>query len=448
MFSVRHHPVNLLCSARKLNCLITKHECNEGPIKMDPFSKLPPELRLHILLLLRCKRSMLRFAQASPVILQQYLTSKPYIKRKLITLDFDDEMIQDAMGIILLPSSDALGDYSTILHQHHCTWSAQHLPNPLTAGDDSLVDQLHELQTRLLLFIEDYLTKATARFPPREYLCLPDLSPNHTRLMFKDQEFSARFDATELTDDERKRLLRAFLRAAIRGFQTHQWVPFLLKLPDCYTRMLSTSTRKPTPQIWACKTQEISFSTSMAAFGFDLVTSLVRSATAGRHGRDRLERWLRDLFGNGEQAFPTRIAPDHYLYLGRENQERNNLHCNEAPGMYQLLHTQLSGHSSLHANIYRQRAWTFFDDDRFYPSSGGVGPHFPTLDELGEPLSETGEYEEWFSNPKRARALHRSQKWHDERVGKAYGVRRPHEPQNAKMEMAPQAPLPVTTEAN
>ncbi|RSL38834.1 hypothetical protein CEP51_016876, partial [Fusarium floridanum] len=126
-------------------------------------------------------------------------------------MDFDEEMIQDAMGIILLPSSDTLGDYSEVLHQHLCTWSAQQLPNPLRTGDDSLIDQLDKLQNKLLLFIEDYLTKATAIFPPREYLCLPALSSSRTQLMFKDQEVSPRFDATELTDEERKRLLRAFL---------------------------------------------------------------------------------------------------------------------------------------------------------------------------------------------------------------------------------------------
>lgn len=447
---------------------------------------------------------MLRFAQASPVILQQYLTSKPYITRKMITLDFDEEMIQDAMGILMLPSSDTSGDYSAILHQHYRTWSAQQLPNPLRAGDDSLIYQLHELQNRLLLFIKDYLTKATASFPPREYLCLPDLSPNRTRLMFKGQEVSEGFDVTELTDEERKRLLRAFLRyelicsmrdcrasydiewdeERLYEYSGHKFCPsereailcvqkYLTSLYAAMFAQCSDSWFPDTPvgslsshatgllypdalyvdaQAYASdmglQGEEISFSASMAAFGFDLVTSLVRSATAGTHGRDRLKCWLRDLFRNGQQAFPERIPPNHYLYLGRENQERSDLRCNKGCGVYQSLHTQVSGGSSLHANIYRQRAWAFFDDVRFYPSSRGAGPHFPTLDELAEPLSETGEYQEWFSNPKCARALHRSQKWHDDRVGKAYGDRRLQEPQNTKMEMSPQPPLPITTEEN
>ncbi|RMJ08468.1 hypothetical protein CDV36_011917 [Fusarium kuroshium] len=465
---------------------------------MDPLYKLPPELRLNILLLLRCKRSMLRFAQASPVILQQYLTSKSYITRKLITMDFDEEMMQDAMGIILLPSSDTLGDYSEVLHQHLCAWSAQQLPNPLRTGDDSLIDQLDKLQNKLLLFIEDYLTKATAIFPPREYLCLPALSSSRTQLMFKDQEVSPRFDATELTDEERKRLLRAFLRYELicsmfncrtswditwdrvrlykyagRKFRpsereaircVHQYLTSLYAamfaqcsdswLPDTPVGSLSSHTTgllypdtlyidtNAYASDMGLQGEEISLSNYMAGFGFDLATALIRHAIAGRHGRGHLEHWLRDLFRNGDNAFPPCIPPNNYLYLGSENEDGNDVRCTEDSGMYNLLHKQLLGTSSLHASIYRQRAWVFFDDNRLYPSSSPAGSHFPTLDELGEPISDTIQYEEWFSNPKRARALHRSQKWHDERLGKPGG----EGIKESVGETACETLLPVTTE--
>lgn len=466
---------------------------------MDPLNKLPPELQVHILVLLRCRRSILRFAQASSVILRQYLTSKPYITRKLIALDFDDEMIQDAMAIILLPSPHDFGDYSAILHQHQCTWSAQQFPNPLKTGDDSLMDPLRTLQDRLLFFIADYLTKATADFPPREYLCLPDFS--RSRLMFKDEEVSPVFDLAELTDEERKRLLRAFLRyellcsmchcrssygmglwerqclyeykgrmfrpwerEAIRCVQKYlaslyaamfaqcsdSWLPDapMGPLSSHTTRLLYPDTLYVDAHAYASdmglKAEEISLAASMAGFGFDLVTALVRSATDGQLGRDRLECWLRDLFRKGKQAFPTLIQHSDHLYLGGRDQKWK--YADEAPGMYKLLHTRLSGDSSLHTSIYQQRAWTFFDDNRFYPSSGGVWPHFPMLDELGEPLGDTAEYEEWFSDPKRARALRRSKKWHDEQRGKVGGDEPVKGSKNIEMEMECEALLPITTE--
>ncbi|RSL54915.1 hypothetical protein CEP54_009613 [Fusarium duplospermum] len=142
---------------------------------MDPFNKLSSELCVQILISLRSRRSILRLAQASPAMLHQFLVSKAYISRMLVALDFDDEMMQDAMGIILLPTHDNRGDYSKLLRHHYVRWSENRLPNPLKTHDASLIDQVHRLQALLLLFIEDYLTKATAIFPPREQSYRPEI---------------------------------------------------------------------------------------------------------------------------------------------------------------------------------------------------------------------------------------------------------------------------------
>ncbi|KAM5346300.1 hypothetical protein ACJ41O_009305 [Fusarium nematophilum] len=179
---------------------------------MDPFNKLPPELRLPIIIQLRSRRSISRLIQASPAMLEQYVTSKTYIMKKLLATDLDEDMMQDAMAIILFPWRNTSSNYSSLARTHLGSWAAHKLPNPIKENDGRLIDELGKLHSRLLLFIEDYLTKATAIFPPREYLCLPDLSPTRSELMFKGRPVNTRFDAGDLTEPERKRLLRAFLR--------------------------------------------------------------------------------------------------------------------------------------------------------------------------------------------------------------------------------------------
>lgn len=112
--------------------------------------------------------------------------------------------------------------------------------------------------------------------------------------------------------------------------------------------------------------------------------------------------------------------------------------------MYQVLYPCILNSSSLHINIYRQREWVFLDNARFYPSPS-AGPHFPTLDEIGEQLEEIRLDEEWFLHPKHTRALRRSQKWH-ERCGRSSGDHTAEESQDSGLEMEGQALLPSLPE--
>ncbi|KAI8658953.1 hypothetical protein NCS55_01174100 [Fusarium keratoplasticum] len=293
---------------------------------MDPFNKLPSELRVQILISLRSRRSVLRLAQASPAMLHQYLMSKAYIARMLVALDFDDDTIQDAMGIILLPSPDNRGHYSKILRRHYARWLENRLPNPLETRDGSLIDEVHRLQARQLLFIEDYLTKATAIFPPRD-----------TGLLYPDTLY-----------------VNACAYASDMGLK-------------------SVEALHPIP---------------VEAAGFDVATVLEDEFSAIRP-----------------------LAPSVTAGL------------------------------SLHSDIYRQRAWAFFDNNRFYPSSG-TAPHFPDLIDMGERWGSTENDVEWFSDPKHVRARHRSQKWHDELPGKSCGNEEVKEFQDTEVETV----LPATSE--
>lgn len=142
-----------------------------------------------------------------------------HVCRRELTADFDDAMVQDAMAIILFPTQHTDGVFTSRLVNHYRTLEAQILPNPLGGSDDEHSDtpsynlvQLYRLHGRLLLFIEDYLTKATATDPSREYSGLSPLSLHSRYLTYRGHLLCPRFSAADLTDAERQRLFRAFLR--------------------------------------------------------------------------------------------------------------------------------------------------------------------------------------------------------------------------------------------
>ncbi|EXL45406.1 hypothetical protein FOCG_12798 [Fusarium oxysporum f. sp. radicis-lycopersici 26381] len=182
---------------------------------MDPFTRIPAELRLQIFSFLQSKATISSLIQASPIMLEQYLGCKSTITRHLLKRDFDEKMIQDAMGIVLFPFLRESRRSTLLVHAHLHSWELRELPNPLVTRDVLLMDQLDKLHSLLMEFVEDYITKATATVPPGEYICLPQPSHNHSFLVFKGQKVTKRFDSIQLAEAERKRFLRAFLRVEL-----------------------------------------------------------------------------------------------------------------------------------------------------------------------------------------------------------------------------------------
>ncbi|KAJ3534427.1 hypothetical protein NM208_g7539 [Fusarium decemcellulare] len=178
---------------------------------MDPFSSLPSELRLEILRLIRSERRILSLAQVSPIKLKQYITSKAFLTRSWLTSDLDRDMIQDAMAIITRPPLNVSG-FQHLAHNHYCLWTGQQFTNPIDNDDHRLIEKLGKICRRLIHFIEDYVTKATSLFPPQAYLSLPCSFAIGATSNFKGQIVHQRFDAADLSDEERGRLLKAFLR--------------------------------------------------------------------------------------------------------------------------------------------------------------------------------------------------------------------------------------------
>ncbi|TKW48466.1 hypothetical protein CTA1_4066 [Colletotrichum tanaceti] len=457
---------------------------------MDPFNKLPPEIRTEIFVSTWCPRTNLHLIQASPVMLQQYTASKEYIARKLLDSEFDNGMMQDAMAIILFPLESA-ADFKT-LACHHCrSWAAQQFPNPLHQPLDrrnqDLISKIRKLHKVLMFYIEDYITKATAVFPPREYLCLS--SPTEPQLRFKGQAICSRFNAANLTCPERKRLLRAFLRYQLnslmhRGLQTRfqealyqhngenfqlwdlhailcvgrylktlyaamfaqcgdSWLPEVIPGSDSPQPhdLLYPDILYVQPSVYAsdlgCKGSCVA--QSLSNYGFDLVTVLLQSARAGQSGRDRLKKWLMDI-PTGDWAW----RDTHYRKRGRESLSAVKEESQNGPGMYRMLHSRLVPEYFTITATYQQRAWVFFDDARLYPSpSPDAKPHFPTEDEaFDERYQSTRKDEDWWDHPWKARARHRSQKWHNEQRGISPAKTMIEDYQDSELEKECQVSLP------
>ncbi|OBR03099.1 hypothetical protein CH63R_14325 [Colletotrichum higginsianum IMI 349063] len=458
---------------------------------MDPFNRLPAEIRTEILVSTWCPCTNLHLIQASPVMLQQYTVSKEYIARKLLAADFDNGMMQDAIAIILFPLESA-ADFKT-LARHHCrSWATQQFTNPLyqplESRDQDLINRISKLHQGLMFYIEDFLTKATAVFPPREYVCLP--SQTESQLRFKGQAVSSRFNAANLTGLERKRLLRAFLRYQLNslmdediqdlfqealyqhsGRKFQLWDLQAILCVSTYLETLygaifaqcsdswlpeiilgSTSSHPPgllypdslyiEPGAYAsdmgCERSCIAH--ALSDYGFDLVTILLRSAGAGQPDRDRLKKWIM----NFRSRRGSRWRDSHYLLRGHDSLGAVKEDSQNGPGMYQMLHSRIIPNYPTITDTYLQRAWVFFDDARFYPlPSPDAKPHFPTEDEaLDERFQNTKKDEDWWDYPWQARARHRSQKWHNEQRGISPEKTKVEDNQDSELEEECQVSLP------
>lgn len=158
-----------------------------------------------ILLCLKTRSNIKPLLSASPTLLQNYLESKEQIQRTHLQAEFPGDMLQDALAVANFPSKNPC--------LHIWDWREGQLPDPFLHHDSGSIDRLDRLYSRLAIYIEDYITKATSIYPPRAYLCIPNPNSNVDQLQFRGQPIGTdivRLDA--LTHAERKRLFRAFMR--------------------------------------------------------------------------------------------------------------------------------------------------------------------------------------------------------------------------------------------
>ncbi|KAI0969595.1 hypothetical protein F4678DRAFT_463383 [Xylaria arbuscula] len=240
-------------------------------------------------------------------MLRLYIAHKKYLDRKLLVteIDLDDDMVQDAMAIILFPRTHVL-DHPSAYHypylDHWRSWAYRRFQNPLKQETrtnemaQNLVKEIDKLYHKMLMFIEDYLTKATSACPSREYLCLPHPGGH---LTFKDRTVCTRFYVAQCHDTERRRLMRAFLRAVLAQCGNSD-------LPESTTTKAILAPWAPDVEGFSKLDPHMMFYDTMslnayelcrwlACFGFDLARTIVFGTTAGQHGRAIVRQWLKNL---------------------------------------------------------------------------------------------------------------------------------------------------------
>ncbi|KAF5242896.1 hypothetical protein FANTH_8481 [Fusarium anthophilum] len=412
----------------------------------DPFIRLPPELRNNVLVSTGCKSSILRIIQASPVLLQQYLAHKKSILRQVLAAEFDAEMIQYAMAILLFPNRRTCADKhqrKQLGRAHLRAWSESQLPDPFKVDDDHLVGQLNKLHDQILLLVEDYVTKATASFPPQEYLCLPEIQPPSTEghLVFKGLKVTPRFSSANLTSSERKRFVKAFLVFELLcKNSTFSYNPGNMRLRkisnaeyeavgcvhsyvcSLYGAMLAQCNRADLPTALATPSSltRTSFPVPDALFfdanvyapnlhllsrdcgddigagfstlGLDRLIEFLRHDMAKPNERKALDEKLKDawMYGNPSIAHPWE-AFFHNL-LVTEQKYKNAYESS----LYNQL--SLKPKEKLRYKLGQERAWVFFDDCRFYPQESTEQPTFPSERFLADQPAKKTFINDWFDN--------------------------------------------------
>jgi hypothetical protein len=371
-------------------------------------------------------------------MLEQYLGCKSTITRNLLARDFEDQMIQDAMGIILFPSLRESRRSTLLVHAHLHSWELHELPNPLATRDTVLMNQLDNLHSFLMVFVEDYITKATAAFPPREYICLPQLSHNQSHLIFKGQKITKRFDSGHLLEGERRRFLRAFLRVellslvqsalsfsdrnhdlfrklaikvarqdreaihcvwlytsslygAIFAHCADAWLPAAEAPPE--TGLLFPDTVFADPieygkDIGMTGQEEQSAIENMARYGFSWIFTVIRFAIARPQDPKALEILVKkvcrsmDRTLNIEHFFKRRLPWEAIFDTVYRNKPDGRQGLAE-PGWWKFLGSKLPNrHGGIQNKIFQQRAWAFFEDDRYYPKDTTAVSSFPSRKDL------------------------------------------------------------------
>lgn len=385
----------------------------------DPFSRFPPEIRLRILISGHSELSTSRIIEASPIMLQQYLAHKNYVMRQVLAEELDAQMIQDAVAIILFRRSKPT-------RAHIRAWSKSELPNPLKDIDDHLVGELDKLYRQVLLLVEDYITKATA---PEEYLCQPQVQrPSiEGHIMFRGSKVAPRFDSDKLRFSERKRFLKAFLTYEVlskASYSTrlprklrrrkvshaeyeavgcvHSYVCSLYgaMLVQCNDTHLPTTVTGPLLRNYTFYpipdavyfaanpyTPNMRLFTDLhgreigsvfSALGLDRLTDFLRHDMSIPEERKALYEQLKYIWGTEDHSSSYAWDKSSSYFLKSKSKYQNG----DESSMYRQL--ALHPGDKRRYRVGQQRAWVFFDDDRFYPQESIERPNFPSERFLAE----------------------------------------------------------------
>ncbi|KAI1108078.1 hypothetical protein F5Y14DRAFT_457425 [Nemania sp. NC0429] len=289
-------------------------------------------------------------------MLWQYMAYKEYIDWKLLVTeaDLDDDMVQDAMAIILFPPRDNAGLLESVPQRHHFDeWSSKRFPNPLkvrplmNVKDKSLVKEIAKLYYRQLVFIEDYVTKATAACPSKDYLCLPHPSGVLEReAVFCVEIYLGSLYGALLAQcgdsDPPENPPLIHTNQMPREFSRH-YAPALTDLSTAEELIYWTNRSLNADELclW------------LGCLGFDLAMTLIAGITAGPRRGAIIGQWFKHIAKRAPRCGQHRSwysrRPAHSLLIGESSGGVNgeDVICRAGPGLYQMLYPRLQAMKAL-----------------------------------------------------------------------------------------------------
>ncbi|RKL07107.1 hypothetical protein BFJ71_g2424 [Fusarium oxysporum] len=312
-------------------------------------------------------------------MLQQYLAHKKYIVRQVLAAELDAQMIQDAMAITLFRRSQPT-------RAHFRAWSKSNLPNPLKE-------------------IDDHLEKGFKAFPTYELLRKAGYSIRIPRKLRKRKVSNAEYEAVGCVHSYVCSLYGAMLAqcndadlstaSAAPPLGTDTFSP----IPDAVYFAANPCT--PNIRLFT-DSHGHDIGASFSTLGLDRLTDFLRYDMAKPEERKALYKQLKHVWEfeepSGSDAWDKSSRP----LLKSKPKYKNG----DESSMYK----QLSLHpgEKLRYRVGQQRAWVFFDNDRFYPQESPERPNFPSERSLAEKsFNQAFSINDWFHSLKNARILQR-----------------------------------------
>ncbi|KAK2694698.1 hypothetical protein QWA68_005437 [Fusarium oxysporum] len=393
---------------------------------MDPFHKLPAEIRIKILGSIPSHATTARLIRASPIMLAQYKTTESanlleYLSQLVGTNINDHELLQDALAIIYFSRTHGIDSICDLVRD----WKAKTLPLPFHRGGKGMITKLRLLFERMSEFIDDYLSKATAQNTVEAYLQPP-------RVTYMDTVDPQRITLHDLNSQERLRLFQAFIKFEVlcklnsqRVHSAMTTIPLKLvpelnsweekALMSVYEYMRASYSaifaqcagvqafkqyKKTCDHLRRTKREESFFLETMCfdphypflrhqfpaysvaypemlpSCGFDVLSHLMMEAKKAK----RTPIWIARMCSRYDRR--SYDWAQHTIRKIVENlsweEERAQLN-NRLARQSNRTDTEANQATRTQRTIYQQRAWEFFDDARLCP---GQEAHFPTEEEI------------------------------------------------------------------
>ncbi|KAM0355058.1 hypothetical protein ACHAPU_000909 [Fusarium lateritium] len=174
---------------------------------MDVFKNFPSPIQTEIFAHLKSESSITRLTETSPSMHSHFVQFEKSILRRNLDNTFSKDptgtLVKDVLGILFMSDKFKRREY--------CEKRLWHTLELRQFNELEDIRSIFLLLSRVITFIEDYITKATNVYPPRAYLGIPDIFSG-TGSYFKGQHLNtAKICFTDLTSAEQISFGKALL---------------------------------------------------------------------------------------------------------------------------------------------------------------------------------------------------------------------------------------------